>query len=177
MKIVVFDTETTGLLQPAIVPLEKQPRIIELGLVVVENGDVLLTHNWLINPDCEITAEITKITGISNEDVADKPAFAHYADDTLAAFAGAHACIAHNAPFDVGMVNNEFKRLGREFVWPLNVICSAQEYEPVFGFRPRLIQLFERVMGEPLKQTHRALDDAMALYRALNKDGFFASLV
>lgn len=176
MKIIVFDTETTGLLKPSIVPLEQQPHIIELGLVLVENGLQRLAKNWLIKPGCEITDEITKINGITNADVADMPTFAELANTIAEIFSSADICIAHNAPFDVGMIDNEFKRLGREFPWPPHIICSAQEYESIFGFRPRLIHLFERAMGEPLKQTHRALDDAMALYKALSKDGFFENI-
>jgi hypothetical protein len=41
------------------------------------------------------------------------------------------------------------------------------------GKRPRLVELYERIIGRPLMQTHRALDDAMAVYEILLKDDFF----
>jgi hypothetical protein len=44
------------------------------------------------------------------------------------------------------------------------------------GKRPRLINLYEYVMGRPLAQTHRALDDAMAVFEVLQKDKFFDQL-
>ena len=41
MKVIYFDTETTGLLKPKMVPLEKQPYIIDIGCIVVVDGKVI----------------------------------------------------------------------------------------------------------------------------------------
>ncbi len=177
MKAVIFDTETTGLLLPSSAPLEKQPRIIELGIAVVIDGKLASEHNWLINPEMEISAEITKITGITNEDLVGKPLFRQLLGEIEEVFGGSDYGFAHNAPFDVGMLTNELKRCGRTgFPWPTEIICTAQEYTPVMGKRPRLINLYEYVMGRPLAQTHRASDDAMAVFEVLQKDKFFDQL-
>lgn len=177
MKAVIFDTETTGLLLPSSAPLEKQPRIIELGIVVVEDGKKTGEHNWLIYPECEISAEIIKITGITNEDLQGKPLFRQLLAEIEEVFGGSDLGIAHNAPFDVGMLTNELARCGRTgFPWPTEIICTAQEYTPMMGKRPRLIHLYEKVMGRPLAQTHRAVDDAMAVFEILEKDEFFKQL-
>lgn len=177
MKAVIFDTETTGLLLPSSAPLEKQPRIIELGVVVVQDFKVASTHNWLINPECEISAEITKITGITNDDLVGKPLFRELLPEIEEVFANSDYGIAHNAPFDRTMIENELKRITRTgFPWPQEILCTAQEYTHVMGKRPRLIHLYERVMGKPLEQTHRAMDDAMAVYEVLEKDEFFYKL-
>ena len=65
MIAIIFDTETTGLLLPSSAPLEKQPRIIELGALKVDANGVLDELNQLLDPEQTITAEITKITGIT----------------------------------------------------------------------------------------------------------------
>lgn len=174
MKAVIFDTETTGLLLPSSAPLEKQSRIIELGVIVVIDGKLASEHNWLINPEMEISAEITKITGITNEDLVGKPLFRQLLGEIEEVFGGSDYGFAHNAPFDVGMLSNELLRCARTgFPWPANTICTAQEFTPLMGKRPRLIHLYEKIMGRPLAQTHRALDDAMAVFEVLEKYRFF----
>lgn len=178
MKAIIFDTETTGLLLPSSAPLEKQPRIIELGAILVSTETGIIGElTQLINPEMEISAEITKITGITNEDLVGKPTFKEYLPTLRAFFDGADMLICHNAPFDSGMLRNDLKRAGcDDFPWPAETICTAQEYTPVVGKRPRLLQLYEIIMGKPLAQTHRALDDAMAVYEILDKDKFFSQL-
>ena len=178
MKAIIFDTETTGLLLPSSAPLEKQPRIIELGAILVSTETGIIGElTQLINPEMEISAEITKITGITNEDLVGKPTFKEYLPTLRAFFDGADMLICHNAPFDSGMLRNDLKRAGcDDFPWPAETICTAQEYTPVVGKRPRLLQLYEIIMGKPLAQTHRALEDAMAVYEILDKDKFFSQL-
>ncbi len=51
-----------------------------------------------------------------------------------------------------------------------------QEYTPQFGHRPKMTELYENVMGKPLLQTHRALDDVRALYECTKEDGFLNML-
>lgn len=159
---------------PSSVELEKQPRIIELGVVVVQDRKLVSEHNWLVFPECQVSAEITKITGITNDDLAGKPLFRELLGEIEEVFAGADIGIAHNAPFDTGMLMNELLRCNRTgFPWPTEIVCTAQEYTPMMGKRPRLIHLYEKIMGVPLKQTHRALDDAKAVYDLLERDDWF----
>lgn len=176
MKIIIFDTETTGLPLPLAAPLEKQPKIIELGLVIVENGEAVETHNWLVNPGEQITEQITKITGITNEELVDQPRFVDIAERVSAIFADADIAIAHNAPFDTKLVNFEYARLGVEFKWPPEIICTVQEFKHVIGKRPKLTELYQHFVGQELAQTHRAIDDAMALFDAIKAANFFEML-
>lgn len=177
MKAIIFDTETTGLMLPKVAPLEKQPRIIELGVITVVGGQLGEMHNWLINPGQEISAEITKITGIKNEDLVGKPSFSELLPELINIFSGASLLIAHNAPFDVGMLRNELLRAGCEdFPWPEDVVCTVQEYKHMFGRRAKLTELYERVVGKPLAQTHRANEDAYAVYEVLAADNFFKKI-
>lgn len=177
MKAIIFDTETTGLLLPSSAPVEKQPRIIELGAIAVSESGILGELSQLLSPGQEITAEITKITGITNEDLVGKPTFAEFLPQLKEFFAGADMLICHNAPFDSGMLRNDLIRAGCEdFPWPETTICTVQEYQPLFGKRPSLKVLYHRIIGEELAQTHRALDDVMAVYAVLQKDKFFEQL-
>lgn len=174
----VVDTETTGLLKPKAAGLSAQPKIIELCVVRIDAaGQVLSEHEWLINPGEAITDEITKITGIKNEDLVGKPTFAELLPQITEAFQGALTFIAHNAPFDRGMLRNDIERCGAEllaaFPWPLETICTVQSYRHEYGRRMKLTELYEKKVGKPLAQTHRALDDVKALIEVLVADKFF----
>lgn len=180
MRVVVFDTETTGFVLPGLVDLDKQPKIIELGLVIVEDGKVVEDYNWLINPGIPIPADTIKVHGVTDEMVKDCPDFASVWNEFASGYInGADAVVAHNLPFDKSMVDNEVQHLtGQPFGcgWPAIQICSVQEFVHEFGRRPKLTELYERYMGMPLAQTHRASDDAKALAEVLLKINFFDAL-
>ena len=106
MRQIVLDTETTGL-DPT-----KGHRIIEIGCVELINrkrtGNEL--HQYL-QPDREIDPGAIEVHGISNEFLADKPRFEDIVSDFLTYIEGAELII-HNAPFDVGFLDNEFELAG-----------------------------------------------------------------
>jgi len=166
MKALVFDFETTGLtLHPNAKP-HLQPRAIEYAGVLidaagVEHGEL----NFLCQPGQEISAEITKITGITNEDLATATPFANWLPRLRGQFIRADILIAHNLPFDHAILAHELALAGASegWPWPRINLCTAQTYEPLWGRRPRLIDLHEAVLGEKYDQTHRALDDVRAL--------------
>lgn len=102
---IILDTETTGL------DAARGHRIIEIGCVEMINRK--LTENvyhQYIQPDREIDQGAMEVHGITNEFLADKPRFSDIAQDFLEFIRGAELVI-HNAPFDVGFINHEFKRL------------------------------------------------------------------
>lgn len=107
MRQIVLDTETTG-----INPSDGH-RIIEIGCV--ELIDRKLTGNnyhVYINPQREIEQEAIDVHGITNEFLEDKPKFAEIAETFIKYIEGAELVI-HNAPFDVGFMDHEFKLVGR----------------------------------------------------------------
>jgi DNA polymerase III subunit epsilon len=167
---IVVDTETTGLLMPRTADINKQPRIIELAIMRLEDGKIVSEHEWLIDPECEITPEITKITGITNEMIRGMPKFRELLGEIEAAFGGADTFIAHNAPFDKGMIEVELERCARTgFPWPETTLCTVQENFHRKGRRLKLTELYEIVTGQKLAQTHRALDDVRALAEIVMK--------
>lgn len=160
----MFDTETTGFPLPNVADLDKQPRIIELALARIEHGKVVSEHSWLFNPERPLEAVITKITGLKDEDLADKPLFRQMLGEIEETFGGADQLIAHNAPFDTALLAYEIERCSRTgFPWPAITTCTVQEFFHLKGRRLKLTQLYELKMGRPLAQTHRAMDDVRAL--------------
>jgi DNA polymerase III epsilon subunit-like protein len=176
MISIILDTETTGLLKPKASPLEKQPRIIEFGAMRIEGDKKVDEINLLIYPEMLLPEIIIKITGITDADLKGKPIFKKVYPKIEKFFKGTDAVFSHNLPFDSGMINNDCARIGKEFPWPAKMICTIQEYRPILGYRPKLIHLYEHYMGKPLAQTHRALDDAQAIYDVLLKDNYFGKV-
>ncbi len=174
MRLIIFDTETSGLPRPSVAALAKQPRIIEFGaMLITERGTLIKELSMLINPGFAVSEEITKITGIKPEDLQDKPGFQTHLPAIEGLFRCADILISHNLPFDHSLLRYELMLAGCEdFPWPDQLICTAQEYTSRMGFRPHLKDLYETIMGRPLAQTHRALDDAHAVYDIIMKDGF-----
>lgn len=105
---IVLDTETTGL------EVGQGHRIIEIGCI--ELRDRRLTRNQFhhyLNPERIIDAGAIEIHGIGNELLADKPRFVDVAEALIAYLRGAELII-HNAGFDVGFLDAEFERAGRQ---------------------------------------------------------------
>lgn len=161
MRQIVLDTETTGL------SAHDGDRILEIGCVELVNRK--LTGNNLhhyINPERDSHEEALKVHGITNEFLADKPKFAHIADELLAYLKDAELII-HNAPFDVGFLDKEFERLG----WPplrqhvagvIDTLAMAKDQYP--GKRNSLDALCDRMGIDNSNRTlHGALLDAELL--------------
>lgn len=104
MRQIVLDTETTGL------ELSEGHRIIEIGCVEIINRRFTgNTYHQYVKPNREIDTAAIDVHGITNEFLADKPAFVDVAKDFLDFVRGAELII-HNAPFDVGFINHELTR-------------------------------------------------------------------
>ncbi|TVP54868.1 MAG: DNA polymerase III subunit epsilon [Halomonadaceae bacterium] len=109
MRQIVLDTETTGL-EP-----EQGHRIIEIGCVELNDRELTGRHYHVyVNPQREVDDGAVEVHGITNEFLADKPLFADIAQEFLEFIRGADLVI-HNAPFDVGFMDHEFARLGKDF--------------------------------------------------------------
>ena len=105
MRQIVLDTETTGL-EPS-----QGHRIIEIGCVELIDRKLTGRHyHQYINPEREIDDGAAEVHGITSEFLADKPVFADIAEEFLEFIKGAELII-HNAPFDVGFIDHEFKLL------------------------------------------------------------------
>lgn len=162
MRQIVLDTETTGL------EAESGHRIIEIGCVEVVNRR--LTGNDLhlyLNPERDIDAGAIEVHGITLEQLADKPRFADVADELLAYLKGAELVI-HNAPFDVGFLNHELRRIEagiatiEECCGIVDTLVEARRMHP--GQRNSLDALCKRYeIDNSTRELHGALLDAQLL--------------
>lgn len=173
MNFLVFDTETTGIPKHPRAKAAVQPRIIEFGgLLVDERGERLDSLELLIDPGIPLESVITKITGLTDDDLKGQPSFAVQAELIRPLFHAADVLVAHNLPFDKTMFELEIARCGiKDWPWPAKNICTVQEHAEEWGYRPKLLQLYEYYLSTPLKQTHRALDDVGALVEICNQSG------
>lgn len=106
---IVLDTETTGL-EPS-----QGHKIIEIGCVEMVNRRLSgNNYHQYLQPDRDIDEGAQAVHGISNEFLADKPRFSDIVKDFIEYLDGAELII-HNAPFDVGFINHEFKMAGEEY--------------------------------------------------------------
>ncbi len=162
MRQIVLDTETTGL------EASEGHRIIEIGCVEVVNRRITgNTWHQYIQPDRDIDAGAIEVHGITNESLADKPRFADIAGEFLAFIEGAELVI-HNAPFDVGFLDHELKRIDRKML-PVARRCSvvdtlvmARRQHP--GQRNSLDALCKRYeIDNSRRELHGALLDAEIL--------------
>lgn len=174
MIALIFDTETTGIPKHPRAKDSVQPRVIEWGGALYDSAAkaVVREHHVIINPKQPLEEIITKITGLTDDDLADQPEFREVLGPLREMFSAADALVAHNLPFDHTMMELELARCGeREWPWPRYNVCTVQEHAEEWGRRPKLLELYQHYTGEPLAQTHRALDDVMALVRVCELSG------
>jgi DNA polymerase III epsilon subunit-like protein len=171
--MIIFDTETTGFVNPEGAGIAKQPRIIEFAFVIVDDKTYKIKSEYsqLIYPEMKISEEITKITGLTDKDLQGKPTFIEALCDIEGLWLGQRRVLAHNFAFDHQMLINELTRIGRQFAFPYppEQVCSVQETEHLNGKRMKLTELYEYVFEKKLEQTHRALDDVKALAEIVKK--------
>src|SRR5210317_733337 len=117
MRQIVLDTETTGL------EASQGHRIIEIGCVELVNRRLTGNHyHQYINPRREIDQGAIEVHGITSDFLADKPVFDQVAGEFVDYIAGAELII-HNAPFDLGFLNAELRRLDKDYQL-LETVCS-----------------------------------------------------
>jgi DNA polymerase-3 subunit epsilon len=161
MRIVVLDTETTGL------NAGLGDRIVELGCIEVLNRRVTgkLFHRY-VNPERESEVGALKVHGITNEFLQDKPKFREIAAEFLDYIQGAQLVI-HNAAFDLEFLNLELSRLGLPPVEGhcaavIDSLALARDLHP--GKKNSLDALCERYQVDHTQRTlHGALLDASLL--------------
>ena len=104
-RLIVLDTETTG-----IKPSEGH-RIIEVGAVQILDREITSTEfHTYVQPNRKV-GESVNIHGITDKFLINKPQFNQISDDLLSFIKGA-TLVIHNAPFDLGFLNNELKIIG-----------------------------------------------------------------
>lgn len=158
--MVLLDCETTG-------GRATYHRIIEIGLLVIEHGQLVKSWQSFVDPERPIPPGITRLTGITQSMVIGAPRFAELADELLTVLAD-RTLVAHHARFDYGFLKQEFKRLGISYQdKPLCSVKLSRVLYPQFN-RHGLDQIIRR-FGLSIENRHRALDDAQMIHRFFMK--------
>ncbi len=135
-------------------------RIIEIAIVVHDGLSVVKSFSSLINPECYIAPNFTRISGITNEMVADAPKFHEVAKDILE-FTEGCIFVAHNVNFDYSFVRDEFASLG--YKYRRDTICTvrlSRKFLP--GKDSYSLGKLCASLGIEVQNRHRALGDAEA---------------
>jgi DNA polymerase-3 subunit epsilon len=118
-KYIILDTETTGL------EVLQGHRVIEIGAVLMNDRKKSEEHfHTYLNPSRLIDEEASKVHGIMNEDLEDKPSFDEIAEEFLE-FVDGSTLVIHNAAFDIGFLNNELKLASSKYPM-LEDICEVE---------------------------------------------------
>ena len=119
-KYIILDTETTGL------EVNQGHRVIEIGAVLLNDRKKSEQHfHSYLNPSRLIDEEATKVHGISNSDLDEEPFFDEIAEEFLN-FIDGSTLVIHNAPFDLGFLNNELKLASISYP-NLEDICEIED--------------------------------------------------
>ncbi|MCI5648047.1 MAG: 3'-5' exonuclease [Fusicatenibacter sp.] len=163
-NFVVLDLETTGL-------TPKKDRILEIGAVRVQDGRITEKYETFVNPMIRVPMEITKLTGITDEMVADAP------DNKTAVmgfldFCGDLPLLGHNISFDYRFMKHSAVNLGASFEKEaLDTLRIARYALP--GLESRSLEALCSYYGIFRKNAHRAMDDVLEtleLYRRLETE-------
>lgn len=166
MRTLIFDTETTSLIGNSLLADRHQPQIIEFfGHIVNEEAEVVEELEFFCHPGKSLPEEVTRITGIKDEDLVGAKPFCHYEGEVEYLIQSADTVVAHNLSYDMAVVDAEMKRLDRSLMWPGDQVCTVEQTEHLKGHRLSLSALHEELFGEPFSGAHRARVDVEALTR------------
>ncbi len=137
-------------------------RIIEVGIIRVEDGEVVKTYQSLVNPLCTVPPEIASFTGINPDELETAPTFAQLKSDVWDLLSGS-VFVAHNARFDYSFLRSEFLRLDHNF--KARNLCTVKLSRHLFPSERHhnLTSIIQRC-GLSCLNRHRALGDAQAVW-------------
>lgn len=151
---VVFDIETTGL-------SKEKEMITEIGAVKVADGKIIDRFSTFVNPQRPISAEITKLTGITDDMVKDAPTIENVLPEFLK-FCEDTVLVAHNASFDTGFIRIAAERagLGELHHTVVDTLELARALLPELN--KHKLDIVCEYLGVTLNGHHRAVNDAEA---------------
>ena len=148
---VVFDLETTGF-------SSAKDKIIEIGAVKVENGEITDKYSTFVNPKIPIPFRITQLTSITDEMVMESPEIETILPQFLK-FVGDAVLVAHNASFDVSFIEENCRRQGIEPDFTsVDTVGLARVLLPTLSkFK---LNVVAKALNISQEHHHRAVDDA-----------------
>ena len=152
--LVFFDLETTG-------TSVETDRIVEICLIKVMPDGTDEERVWRVNPGMHIPEEASRVHGISDADVADKPRFQQLAPTVFEFMKGCDWAGYNSNRFDVPMLVEEFARAGIRF--DTNEIRMIDVQNIFYKKEPRtLVAALRFYCGENLENAHSAMPDTRA---------------
>ena len=148
---VVFDLETTGF-------SSAKDKIIEIGAVKVENGEITDKYSTFVNPKIPIPFRITQLTSITDEMVMESPEIETILPQFLK-FVGDAVLVAHNASFDVSFIEENCRQQGIEPDFTsVDTVGLARVLLPTLSkFK---LNVVAKALNISQEHHHRAVDDA-----------------
>ncbi len=159
LSFIVFDTETTGF------QVAKDDRLIEIGAVLVRGFEVVEERKFqtYVNPNRQISREITELTSISNSMVQDAPfaleaisTFFDYVEQTNSV-----AFVGHYVTFDMLVLQNELKRekLSYRKYRAIDTLDMIGMVAPSYDMRD--LERYAMAFNTRIYPRHSAIGDAM----------------
>ncbi len=158
---VVFDLETTGF-SPT------KNKIIEIGAVKIENGEITGRFSEFVNPGEPIPYRITQLTGITDSMVFGAETIEQILPRFLE-FCGDAMLVGHNVGFDVGFVRENARRQGLPFA-PTSLDTAGLARVLLPGHARYTLDAVAKLLGVSLEHHHRAVDDAEATAGIFRKE-------
>ena len=151
-EFVAFDLETTGL-------SSRSDRIIEIGAVVLKNGQEVDRFQTFVDPERPLERKIVELTGITDEMLIGAPKIEEILPKFLD-FIGDRVLVAHNSDFDTGFIRAECQRLGYDYHYTAadTLILSQNLLPQLNKFK---LNIVSNALSLPDFNHHRAADDAM----------------
>lgn len=153
--LAIVDVETSG--------TGFNDRVIEIGILRIENGVCVETYKTFLNPERDLSPWITRLTGIVQADVEDAPLFADVAANVSRLLKDA-IFVAHNVAFDYAFIKGEFARIDRFF--EAQCLCTVR-LSRLLSQRAKRHNLSAVIRRHKLvcESRHRAFDDAHVLWQ------------
>jgi len=155
-----LDVETTGL------SCALNHRICEIAILHGPVNGNMIPWQTLVNPQCGISPEASRINNISDEMVKDAPTFDKIAGKVLELVDNS-IVICHNAPFDMGFLASELKVCGLSFP-NIKIIDTLKIARERFNFNSNALGNIANNLGIKAKGKHRALSDVHTTYEIFN---------
>jgi DNA polymerase-3 subunit epsilon len=153
MRYAIIDVETTG-------GHPNESKITEIAIFVHDGTRIVDELCTLVNPEIPIPEFIVRLTGISNEMVANAPKFFEIAK-RIVEITSDCTFVAHNIGFDYSMIRGEFRSLG--FDYRRNQLCTVRTSRHLFpGYESYSLGKLCKALGIEMKNRHRASGDALA---------------
>ena len=160
-RYAIIDIETAGYAPGT------APGITEIAILIYENGKVLHTYETLINPECPINPYVSRLTGITDEMVAEAPYFSDVADEINRITEGC-VFVAHSVNFDYSYIHSAFRMCGMQY--NRQKLCTVRLSRKLLpGHNSYSLGNLCASLGIQLHDRHRAMGDAAATVKVFEQ--------